>query len=76
MTKAINRPGKVAEMALEAATVNKPDVDFSSVRFAVQDAINTGKIKKEVVPDIDQFINKYIDQNVLKELKKEGSSPN
>jgi hypothetical protein len=62
-------------MALEAATVNKPDVDFSSVRFAVQDAINTGKIKKEVVPDIDQFINKYIDQKVLKELKKEVGLP-
>ena len=75
MTKAINRPGKVAEMALEAATVNKPDVDFSSVKYAVQDAINTGKIKKEVVPDIDQFMNKYIDQSVLKELKKEVGLP-
>jgi NitT/TauT family transport system substrate-binding protein len=75
MTKEINRPQKVAEMALEAATVNKPDVDFSSVKFAVQDAINTGKIKKEVVPDIDQFINKYIDQTFLKELKKEVGLP-
>jgi NitT/TauT family transport system substrate-binding protein len=75
MTKAINRPGKVAEMALEAATVNKPDVDFSSVKFALQDAINTGKIKKEVIPDIDPFMNKYIDQNVLKELKKEIGLP-
>ena len=75
MTKAISRPGKVAEMALEAATINKPDVDFSSVKFAVQDAINTGKIKKEVIPDIDKFINKYIDQSVLKELKKEVGLP-
>lgn len=75
MTKAINRPGKVAEMALEAATVNKPDVDFSSVKFAVQDAINTGKIKKETVPDIDPFLNKYIDQSVLKEIKKEIGLP-
>jgi hypothetical protein len=75
MTKAISRPEKVAEMALEAATVNKPDVDFKSVKFAVQDAINTGKIKKEVIPDIDLFINKYIDQNVLKELKKEVGLP-
>ncbi len=75
MTKAINRPGKVAEMALEAATVNKPDVDFTSVKFAVQDAVNTGKIKKEVIPDVDKFINKYIDQKVLKELKKEIGLP-
>ena len=75
MTKAISRPRKVAEMALEAATVNKPDVDFSSVKFAVQDAINTGKMKKEIVPDIDQFINKYIDQTVLRELKKEVGLP-
>jgi NitT/TauT family transport system substrate-binding protein len=75
MTKAISRPGKVAEMALEAATINKPDVDFTSVKFAVQDAINTGKIKKEIVPDIDQFINKHIDQTVLRELKKEVGLP-
>jgi hypothetical protein len=62
-------------MALEAATINKPDVDFTSVKFAVQDAINTGKIKKEIVPDIDQFINKHIDQTVLRELKKEVGLP-
>ena len=62
-------------MALEAATVNKPDVDFSSVKFAVQDAINTGKIKKEAVPDIDPFLNKYIDQSVLREIKKEVGLP-
>jgi NitT/TauT family transport system substrate-binding protein len=75
MTKAISRPEKVAEMALEAATINKPDVDFKSVEFAVQDAINTGKIKKEIIPDITKFINKYIDQSVLKELKKEVGLP-
>jgi hypothetical protein len=32
-------------------------------------------MKKELVPDIDQFINKYIDQTVLKELKKEVGLP-
>jgi NitT/TauT family transport system substrate-binding protein len=75
MTKAINRPGKVAEMALEAATINNPDIDFQSIKVAVQDAIDTGKIKKEVVPDIDQFINQYMDQTFMKEIKKEVGLP-
>ena len=75
MSKAINRPEKVAQMALEAATINKPDIDFPSVKFAVQDAINTGKIKKEAVPDIDKFLNSHIDESLLKELKKEVGLP-
>jgi hypothetical protein len=60
---------------LEAATINNPDIDFQAIKLGVQDAIDTGKIKKEVVPNIDQFINQYMDQTFMKELKKEVGLP-
>lgn len=71
MAKMINRPVEVAKMALGNIIVDKPEIDLPSVKFAVQDAIDTGKIKKEAVPNVDVFVNKYIDQSLVVELKKE-----
>jgi len=71
MAKMINRPVEVAKMSMDNCIVEKPDIDLPSVKFAVQDAIDTGKIKKDAVPNVDEFINKYIDQSLLLESKKE-----
>lgn len=71
MAKLINKPLSVANMAMENVIVNDPEIDLPSLKFSIQDAIDTGKIKKDVVPDIDAFINKYVDQSVVKAEKKE-----
>jgi len=67
----INRPVEVGKMALEGAIPDLPEIDIPSVKFSVQDAIDTGKIKKEAVPDTDAFVRKYIDQTLYLEMKKE-----
>lgn len=69
--KRINRPKEVVEMSFKTSSTDNPLINTSDVKFQVQDAIDTGKIKKEVVPNIDEFINKYIDQSVLREAAKE-----
>jgi len=71
MAKMINRPEDVAKMTLENVITDVPEIDMPSVKFAVEDALNTGKIKKEAVPDIDAFLIKNIDQTLVRELSKE-----
>lgn len=71
MAKMINRPVDVAKMTLENVITDQPEIDIPSVKLAVQDAIDTGKIKKDAVPNVDEFIKKYVEQSLVLELKKE-----
>lgn len=71
MTKMINKPEAVAKMTLENVITDVPKLNIPSVKFAVEDALKTGKIKKDTVPDIDAFISKNIDQTLVTELSKE-----
>ncbi|MHB8156379.1 MAG: ABC transporter substrate-binding protein [Desulfocucumaceae bacterium] len=71
LAKMINRPEDVAKMTLENVITDVPEIDMPSVKFAVEDALKTGKIKKEAVPDIDAFLSKIIDPTLVKELSKE-----
>lgn len=71
LAKNINRPESVAKMAMDSMSTNKVELNMESIKFIVQDAIRTGKIKKETVPDIEKFLAKYIDQSLMFEMKKE-----
>jgi len=71
LAKRIDRPETVAKMALESCKQDQPELDMPSVRILAQDAIETQKIKKELVPDLDKFLAKYIDQRIMLEVKKE-----
>jgi ABC-type nitrate/sulfonate/bicarbonate transport system substrate-binding protein len=71
MSKLTNKSEEVIKLSLETTTVTKPEIDMPSMKFEVEDAINTGKIRKEAVPDVDEFINKYVDQSFLEKVKNE-----
>lgn len=69
--KMFNQQEDVIRMAIENMAVEDPDINIPSVKLMVEDSIDTGRIKKEAVPDIDAFLKKYIDQTFLKQLKQE-----
>ncbi|TDL75790.1 ABC transporter substrate-binding protein [Rhodococcus qingshengii] len=69
IAKKIGKPNEVIETALKAVSMKDPKIDMPSVKFAVEDAIATGKISKAEVPDVDKFMEKYIDNTILDQLK-------
>jgi len=71
LAKMFNRPEEVVKMAMENDVVEAPDINIPSVKLMVEDALESGRIKKEAVPDIDAFLKKYIDQSFLEGLKQE-----
>lgn len=46
-----------------------PDVNMEDVRLQVEDAIKTGKIKPDKVPDVNAFLKKAIDASLLQKAK-------
>jgi NitT/TauT family transport system substrate-binding protein len=68
LAKMFNRPEEIVKMAMENDAVEDPTINIPSVKLMVEDALETGRIKKEAVPDIDAFLKKYIDQTLLMEL--------
>ena len=71
LKKMFNQPEEVTRMGLETHSMEDPDINILSLKIMVGDALGSGRIKKEAVPDIDEFLKKYIDQSFLKELKPE-----
>lgn len=69
IAKKIGKPNEVIGTALKAVSMENPKIDMPSVKFAVEDAITTGKISKAEVPDVDKFMEKYIDNSILDELQ-------
>jgi ABC-type nitrate/sulfonate/bicarbonate transport system substrate-binding protein len=66
-----NEPEDVVKMAMENDDVEDPDINMPSVKMMIEDALRTGRIKKDAVPDVDAFLKQCIDQSMMKQLKQE-----
>lgn len=52
-----------------------PYVDLPSCKIMTEGLIATNKIKNETVPDVDEFLNKSIDNSFVEDLDKELRPP-
>jgi NitT/TauT family transport system substrate-binding protein len=71
LAKSINKPEIVGKMALEGVILNKPEINVAHLKFQIEDGIESKRIKKEAIPNVDEFLAKFIDQRLAKEAAKE-----
>jgi NitT/TauT family transport system substrate-binding protein len=70
--RAIGRPESVVELGLGSITIDRPLINLPTVVIQVQDAIETGRIKKEVVgANVEDWIRKYIDMSITQQVMRE-----
>lgn len=71
ISKLTGKSEEVIKLAFTTCTVDKPEVDLPSLKFEVEDAIKTGKIRREAVPDVEQFLKSHMDMSFLEKVKSE-----
>ena len=62
--KAVNR------MALDSVMITDPRLDMPSTRLILKTISDQGKIKPELVADVDGWIGKYLDYSFLEKAEK------
>jgi NitT/TauT family transport system substrate-binding protein len=69
VARRLQKPPELIRLAYGQATVNKPYIERSSTREAVEIAIEQKKIRKDAVPDVTAFIDGAIDESYLKKAE-------